>query len=39
VSVISSAQATDKAAIQDYPASNYYGEFIILNDEEVMECI
>ena len=39
VSVISSAQAADKAAIQDYPASNYYGEFIILNDEEVMECI
>ena len=39
VSVISSAQATDKAAIQDYPASNYYGEFIILNGEEVIECI
>ena len=39
VSVISSAQATDKPAIQDYPASNYYGEFIILNGEEVIECI
>ena len=25
VSVISSAQAADKAAIQDYPDSNYYG--------------
>lgn len=31
VSVISSTQATDKAAIQEHPASNYYGEFIILN--------
>lgn len=25
VSVISSAQATDKPAIQEHPASNYYG--------------
>ena len=39
VSVISSAQATDKAAIQEHPASNYYGEFIILNGEEVIESI
>ena len=39
VSVISSAQATDKPAIQEHPASNYYGEFIILNGEEVIECI
>ena len=36
VSVISSAQATDKPAIQEDPASNYYGEFIILNGEEVI---
>lgn len=39
VSVISSAQTTDKAAIQEHPASNYYGEFIILSGEEVIECI
>ena len=39
MSVISSAQATDKPAIQGHPASNYYGEFIILNGEEVIECI
>ena len=39
VSVISSTQATDKAAIQEHPASNYYGKFIILNGEEVIECI
>lgn len=39
LSVISSAQATDKLSIQDHPASDYYGEFNILNGKEVIDCM
>lgn len=39
VSVISSAQATDKPAIQEHPDSDYYGEFSILDGDKIIGTI
>ena len=39
VSVISSVQTTDKEAIQEHPASDYYGEFSILDGDKIIETI
>ena len=39
VSVISSAQATDKLAIQEHPDSDYYGEFSILDGDKIIGTI
>lgn len=39
VSVISSVQATDKSAVQEHPASDYYGEFSILDGDKIIETI
>lgn len=39
VSVISSAQATDKLAIQEHPDSDHYGEFSILDGDKIIGTI
>ena len=39
LSVISSAQATDKLAIQEHPDSDYYGEFSILDGDKIIGTI
>ena len=39
VSVISSAQATDKLAVQEHPDSDYYGEFSILDGDKIIGTI
>ena len=39
VSVISSAQVTDKPAIQEHPDSDYYGEFSILDGDKIIGTI
>lgn len=39
VSAISSAQATDEPAVQEHPASDYYGEFNILDGDKIIETI
>ena len=39
VTVISSVQTTDKEAIQEHPASDYYGEFSILDGDKTIETI
>lgn len=39
VSVISSAQATDKPAVQEHPDSDYYGEFSILDGDKIIGTI
>ena len=39
VSVISSAQATDKPAVQEHPDSDHYGEFSILDGDKIIGTI
>ena len=39
VSAISSAQATDEPAVQEHPASDYYGEFNILDGDKIIGTI
>ena len=39
VSVISSAQATDELSVQEHPASDYYGEFSILDGDKIIGTI
>ena len=39
VSFISSVQAMGKPSIQEHPASDYYGEFSVLDGDRIIETI
>ena len=39
ISLISSVQSTDKPSVQEHPASDYYGEFSILDGDRIIETI